>query len=674
MDTITILYIILALVASAAIAFFYYKQSTHTKLRYIFTAIRFLVLFAVGILLINPKLKQNHYSIEKPVLAVAVDNSSSVATIADDSAIKSAVNKLLSNKDLNNKFKVVSYKFSDDVSSTTPVDINFSGNITDISKALTTLDKVYGNTVAPIVLFSDGNQTYGNDYSYMAEIMNQPVYSVVVGDTTQYADLKIAHVNVNRYAFYKNDFPVEVFLNYQGNTNQKAEFKITAGNQVYYQENVSFSAKDLSKKININLPANSIGVLQFKAELSTLPGEKNIANNSRQFAVEVLDERTQVAIVSNFPHPDLGALKKSIETNQQRKVTIGKPSDFANSLNDYQLVILYQPNSSFKAIMENLERLEKNLFIITGTKTDWNFLNNNQNIISRRATSTEDIRPVFNSNFNNFLMEDIQFEDFPPIMGYLGAVSFNGEWEPLLQSRVRNITLEEPLMATVENGNRRYAYLFGENSWRWRAKSYLEKGNFTAYDDFIGKLIFYLASNKKKERLQVDAETFYYGNVLINAAYFDKNYQFDPNTVLTVQLKNPTTQKTESFNMQLKGSYFQFNNSSLAPGTYSYTIKAKNTDISKSGTFSVIGYDVEKQFYNADYKKMSKLSQLTKGEVTLLKNTDQLIKNLIDNQAFKPIQKSNKTVSPIISWKLLLFIIVALLATEWFLRKYNGLI
>jgi hypothetical protein len=40
------------------------------------------------------------------------------------------------------------------------------------------------------------------------------VFPVVLGDTTKLLDLKINQLNVNKYAFYRNKFPVEVFLQY----------------------------------------------------------------------------------------------------------------------------------------------------------------------------------------------------------------------------------------------------------------------------------------------------------------------------------------------------------------------------------------------------------------------------------------------------------------------------
>ncbi len=672
MNSITIIYLILALVVSATIAFFYYKKQGQSGiLRYVFTALRFLVLMAILVLLINPKIKHTSYSVEKPTLAVLVDNSSSINTLTNTTQLKEQIQSFVSDAGLLEKFTIEPYQFDENL--TAEDTLNFEGTKTNIAKALRSLDKIYANTIAPVVLFSDGNQTFGADYVYTAQTLEQPVYPVVVGDTTAFEDLKIGNINVNKYAFYKNEFPVEIFLQYQGEKSQKATFKITNGKQTVFQQQIQFSANQLSHKINTTLKVNAIGVQQYKASLSFLEDEKNTANNSKQFAVEIIDERTKVAIISDIMHPDLGAFKKSIESNQQRSVNIFKPSE-VKDLNEYQLVILYQPTAAFKKVFETVEQLEKNYFLITGTETDWNFLNSHQTIINKNASATEEIQGVYNTNFSSFLINELSFESFPPVSGYLGNVHFNGEAAVLLQQKVRNITLEDPLLVTVEKNKRRFAYLLGENSWQWRAKSYLETGDFSTYDEFIGKLVFYLASNKKKERLQVNAETFYYGTVVIDAAYFDKNYQFDPNSELQLSIENKSTHNKESFHMLLKNAYFELSTNTIPPGEYEYTVSVKGEQRSKKGSFTVIGYNVEAQFFNANFAQMKKLANTTSGEVTLSNQLEQLKQNLLANKDFQSIQKAKQTIAPIISWHILLFIIVGMLAIEWFLRKYYGLI
>ncbi len=98
------------------------------------------------------------------------------------------------------------------------------------------------------------------------------------------------------------------------------------------------------------MPANRVGVGSYKATILPAENEKNTINNSKNFAVEVIDQKTKIAIVSDFLHPDLGVLKKSIESNEQRSVSFLNPTNYINQINDFQLLIIYQPTISLKFI------------------------------------------------------------------------------------------------------------------------------------------------------------------------------------------------------------------------------------------------------------------------------------------------------------------------------------
>jgi hypothetical protein len=53
---------------------------------------------------------------------------------------------------------------------------------------------------------------------------------------------------------------------------------------------------------------------------------------------------------------------------------------------------------------------------------------------------------------------------------------------------------------------------------------------------------------------------------------------------------------------------------------------------------------------------------------------DELISKLISDKRFSNIQKFSKKTVPLITVKLWLLILLFSLATEWLIRKYNGLI
>src|SRR5690606_26496195 len=181
------------------------------------------------------------------------------------------------------------------------------------TKSLNSLEEINKGLTAPVILLTDGNQTYGSDYEFSLKNYKQPIFPIILGDTTKYTDLKIQQLNVNRYTYLQNKFPVEIIINYEGQLRKSSDaintkFVISSGDHVLYNENITLSPGNNSKIINVELKANSIGVKKYKAEIIPLSNERNISNNSRAFAVEVIDQKTDVVIISDILHPDLGSL------------------------------------------------------------------------------------------------------------------------------------------------------------------------------------------------------------------------------------------------------------------------------------------------------------------------------------------------------------------------------
>lgn len=677
MSSTTLVFIILAGLIALSLALFQYwsKSKRHSKLNWAFILLRFITIFAILLLIINPKFEHLEVTTEKPNLVIAIDNSSSVKHLNQDGNALEILKRLTSNNDLNKKFNVEVYEFGADLNALDSLD--FNGKQTNISNALNQLAQIYKESISPTVLVTDGNQTYGTDYEFNPNSRHQPIYSVILGDTINYTDLKIQQLNVNKYAFLKNSFPIEAFLIYNGDQNVNSQFIVTQGNQTVFSQAVSFSKSKNSTVINFTLPANTVGVSAYKATLVPLDNEKNIINNVKNFAVEVIDQKTKVAVVSDFLHPDLGMFKKSIESNEQREVSFLKPVESLNKINDFQLFILYQPNNKFKDVIDGLDKENKNKMTIIGTKTDLGFLNTVSKSFNQQITNqTEDYQSELNLNFAPFLMDDIDFESFPPLKSYYGEVTFSIPYETILFKRVNSISTKEPLLATFEANGKREAILFGENIWQWRAQSYVNTKSFNDFDNFIGKMVQYLASNKTRNRLNVEYESFYNGSgsIIVKAQFFDKNFQFDARETLTISVTDKISNEEKSFPFILKNNNYQVDLSNLPPSEYTFKVYAKNENISQTGSFQILEYDVEQQFLNADAPKLQRLASNSGGKSYFADNIHAIADDLLQDNRFVSIQKSNKNTIPLVDWEYLLFLIVLSLAIEWFLRKYNGLI
>ena len=675
MTNSTIFLILLSVIIAGLLSYFqyFYKASSKSKVTKLLAFLRFLSIFGILLLLINPILSRKTFETIKTPLAIVVDNSKSIAELKADKISKELFEKLNANADLKEKFDIQTYKFDSEFQSADEFD--FKGNESKISEVAKNLKSINKNLSYPTVLISDGNQTSGEDFVYSFDTKNK-VYPLVVGDTTTYLDLKVVQVNANKYAFHKNKFPVEVFLQYAGNKSINANFSISQGNSVLSKQTVAFSPSRKSQVVNVLLPADKVGLQLFTATISSSESEKNKYNNTKKFAVEVIDQRTEVAIVSAINHPDVGALKRSIESNASRKVTIVKPKEI-NELNKFNVLILYQPNGEFKQLFETNKNTKLNIWIITGNNTDYNLLNQYQNVLDFKMSSQkENYLASYESNFNLFALDNIGFENFSPLENPFGTITANENVSVLLTSRIRNVETNSPLLAFSDNQGSRSAFLLGENIWKWRGQTYLDKKEFTDFDLFVDKTIQFLATNNSKKSLIVNHERFYNsGDALeITAQYFNKNYELDEKARLTISVTNTKTKQVKKYDLLRDSNAFKVNLDGLIAGQYSFTVKELNSNASYTSGFEILDFDIEKQFVNPDLTKLKQLASQTNGKVFVPNQIDDLVKTLLAIEDYKAVQKAIVKKTPIIDWVWLLILIAISLASEWFIRKYNGML
>ncbi len=675
MTTSTILLLILSVIIAAGLSFYQYlyKVKNQSKLYWFLAFLRFVSFFSIFLLLINPIVSRKITEIKKTPLPIVVDNSKSISELKATKEASELYLKIAENKAITEKYDVQLFSFAEEFQSLEKLD--FKGNQSHIDGVAKNVKQLYRNTNYPIVLFTDGNQTMGNDYVFSFQ-ENTSVFPIVLGDTTTVLDLKINQINVNKYTFLKNKFPVEVFLQYNGNETITSNFSIQSGNQTVHKQAVTFSKDKKAQSITVLLNANNVGIAKYKAVISSNIKEKNTVNNAKNFAVEVIDQRSEIALISAINHPDLGALKRSIETNQQRKVSIIKPNEI-KSLQEYNVLILYQPTTAFKSILDQNRVAQINMFVITGTATDFNFLNQVQDDLNfKMSSSREDYLATFESNFNLFAQSNIGFENFPPLEHSFGVITAKNNVNTLLSARVRNVPVQNPILTFTENGSKREAYLLGENIWKWRLENHLSKKSFEDFDLFTDKIIQFLVSNASKKNLNVTYESFYNSgeSIEITAEYFNKNYEFDEKAQLTIQVTNSKTKATKKYDLLKSTNSYKVNLDGLEAGNYSFKVTEKQSNTSFTGSFEVLDFEIEKQFVNPDKNLLEQLATNTSGKVYYPNQIENLVQSLLDDENYIPIQKETIKKSPLIDWIWLLVLAFATLATEWFTRKYNGLL
>ena len=669
-------YITVTAIIALLVALFQYKpwRKSATFL-WVLTTFRAISIGALLLLILNPKTDLNSSLIVKPKLSILVDNTQSIQFLNRTELLNSTLKKLSENGLLNEKFEIQSYKFDKDF--TLLDSLEYTGTQTNIGKSLETINAIHKDDQAAVVLLSDGNQTIGNSYLYQSKFLSQAVFPVVIGDTTPYVDLKIQQLNVNKYTFLGNTFPVEIFVNYNGSRSIQSNLKIYSGASLLFDKLLQLSPESNSMSTIAYLKAKRIGLQRFRAVLSTLTEEKLTTNNSVEFGIEVIDQQIKIALISESSHPDLGAFKAMLETQNNYEIELLSPEKFLNNASAYTVAVLYQPNNRFKSAYEAIEKYNINTFTIGGTFTDWSFLNDIQSNFNQEATTQKEVyQGAFNQNFEDFALEPINFENYPPLATVFGSTTLKGQHNIMIFKTVNNINTQQPMLFSYSNTGKRHVVLLAEDFWKWRMYCYRQHQSFKKIDNFFRSIFQYLSTQKSTNRLKVSHASIFDGSerIAVYAQFFDENFEFNSNADMEIEIKSKNLKKPLIFPMLIENRTYVANLESLQPGSYSYKVRLKNKQFSTAGRFEILPFSIEKQFLNANLTQLQQLALQTNGQLFYENTVDNLISKLLANEQYKSIQKVEKKSVPLIHFKLLLLLLLLSLASEWFIRKYFGLI
>lgn len=672
MYTSTIAFLIIAFVLAILIVYFQYFFRVKTRpINNFLAGLRFISVLSILVLLVNPKFEQRIVEIVKPKLLVTADNSSSIIFADLDSILSSWIDKIRIDDELNEKFDLNYFSFGGNLQVNET--LRFDKSRTNIFEAVKSLNAFSKQDIAAIVLLTDGNQTFGNDYKYFAS--KQQILPIIFGDTTELKDLVIDKINVNSFSFLNNNFPVEVFLRYNGKGELNSKFMVKQSDSIVYQQAINLSEDKKSQRLQFNLNSNKLGKHLYKTSLLPFKGEKNTINNYKNFSVDVIDEQTNIGLIYDVLHPDIGAIKNSIETNQQRKVHLINVNKLDSLKEDMGLYISYQPTEKFERLLNEIQASNKNNLIISGTQTDWNYLNSSQSNFRKQIINrTEAYFPQFNRDFKEFHIDDIGFDDLPPLEGYFGEITMIGPHEILLKQSINGIEINSPLLSVYSSpsDNKRGAILFGENIWKWRMHSFGIDQSFREFDQFFNSIIQYLTLASNSNPIELDYNTFYYTDepIIIEAKVYDANFNFDLNRQLELNLGDEENKRP--FYLGLNNYKIKLDN--LPSGSYSFNVREPESGNVVLGTFSVLDYSIEQEKLGSNDADLTLLASNNKGKLFYPNQFSDFKNFLLQSKENVAIQKEKIKTSSLIDWKWLLGIIIVSLSLEWFLRKYNGLI
>ncbi len=676
------------LALSLLYSFLLYQQPNNSSKnwRNALFGIRTIAVFILSFLLLAPLVKSVSKHLQKPLILVLQDNSSSInqfpAKNFQSAAFIRQLHQLKNN--LGDDYDVQEFSFDKNLSN------GFSGSLngkqTDISGALQTVNNRFGNqNIGAVILASDGLYNRGSSPLNTASTLKTNVYTIALGDTIPKKDVLIDHVDYNKTAFLDNDFMAEVFVEARQTKGKNLQLNVTEDGKQVASKQISVAENDFKKAIPIKLNAAKKGIQKFQFSLVPVADEISTANNSETIYVEVLDNRKKVLILYDAPHPDIAAIRQSLESNQNYEVKTSLIGDFdVGKLNDYSLLILEQlPNNraNLQPLLTQADRLKISIWYLLGAESNISQLNNLQKAVSI-SSGSPNMQEVFaapDASFTSFILSDsarTKISSFPPLLAPFGNYSFGATTSVLLKQKIGTVSTSYPLLAFAEENGRRTAILTGEGLWRWRLNEFQQFGNHYALDELLSQAVQYLSVKNNQKRFSVASTKTVFDedeNIILQAELYNKAFELVNQPDVPITIKNKSG-KTYSFQFSRNNQSYQLNAGSLPAGEYTFEAQTKlgNENFKASGNFSIKALVAEAAQSAADHQLLFALAKQNGGKMLFPNQLNQLPALIRKNENIKTIVYQDNNYREVIDEKWIFGLILLLLSLEWFLRRRNG--
>lgn len=653
-------------------------------LNWILFGFRATVVFFLTFFLLSPIIRQIQNAIEKPVFVILQDNSLSIKE-AVDSTSRAALSSQLENlqaslQDAGYETQLTNFSGGDGL------DENFSAQVTNIHESLRTISNRFeGRSLAGAVFVSDG--IYNAGLSPVYGNYNFPVYAIGIGDTIPRADLMIRNILYNKIAYQGNKFPLRVEILTKGFPNENISVSLLHKGSVVERKNQA-AQTDGVLTFEFQPLAAEAGIQRWDIQVEPKETERNTKNNRATIFIEVVEGRKKILVVSAAPHPDIKALRTVVEQNSNLEFLLHVPGVEETSSANLQpenidVAIFHQvPDNRGRArdVFQRFAKSRTSLFLVLGASSDLNQIAQQQLplLYEQPPRQFDEVTPVINPLFTNFAVSteaNSIFSGFPPVQVHFGKAIIPPDAPILLFQRVGSLATEKPLLFVHTEESRKVGIMLGEGLWRWRLHEFSKTEKTEAFDELMGKLIQFLstADDKRKFRSYTTQQQFSdTESVVFESQVYNDIYEPIYGNTIELEVTDEQGKRTQ-YNYVLSPGNSRYAIDGLKEGVYRYRSATviNNQKEEVRGQFMIAAQQLELQNLTADFDLLRKLAQGTGGKFYKADQTEQLKRALTQKEA-KSIIRSEERYDSLINLKWIFFVLLVMIAAEWFLRKYFG--
>lgn len=633
-------------------------------------------------------------------------------------------------KRLTDKFRINLYGFSGAAAKLQGAnELDADGTSTDLASALQHVVK--GSTARPlagIIVISDGATNAPADLAAQVKelrVRGIPVYTIGVGSLPSAStDAEMVRVTAPRRVLIGSSVTAEALVRLSGYGPTKVRVAVSEDGRALKTQEFDLRGGE-TRELTIVFTPPTAGDHRYTFAVTPLEGELTIENNRQETLVQVTAAQPKILYMEGEPRWEYGKLRQSLGRNEKNLALVSVLRSADGKFYRQGVESDQELKSGFPTTEEELFKyqglilgsIEANFFTFDQLKSIEQF-------VARRGggllalggryafdagkyanTPVADLLPLYLNDQveGGGAAEVSNFKAVLAPRGRTHAITRLNE-DPGLNQKAWNelplITLPErlsgvkpgatvlleargakpgsnttvPLLVEERYGRGRTLALTTSDTWRWRME--MDSGN-TSHENFWRQMLRYLVSTTPNQtEVAAERDTYAVGEpVQLRADVNNSKYEMIGEAQATIRLTKPsggTISVPLQFSASQAGSGYKGEFTPDEAGLYRIDLTAAKgaTNLgTAASSFLVTAQD--REFYNhwQNVDLLKRVAAETGGKYYPLAKANDLIEDITyrDSDNSEPITKE------LWDMPINLFLLIALISAEWFLRKQKGL-
>ena len=677
------------------------------------------------LLLWQPAITVAELKPQQNIIAILIDDSRSMAIPEDGATRQAQAVKALRGgvlADLQKRFQTRLYTLDSHATRLANLDaLQSSAPATHIGDSLRQIASDTSDLpVGAIVLLSDGSDNSGGiDLDTISALRNRriPVHTVGFGATEMQRDVEIDDAILTPKALANSRLAATVTFHQHGYSGRKAAISVRDGDKMLASQPIEFSGDGKIQTQNVLFSAGDAGAKTLQFSIDPLPGEQNSANNAVTRLVNVVNDKRRILYVEGEPRWEYKFIRRAEDDDRvvqvismlrttenkiyrqgiddPKELEDGFPSK-AEDLFGYQALIIgsvevgYFTPAQQDLIRQFVDRRGGGLLFLGGrfalADGGWGgssladllptILPAHKNTF-HRAPATVELTPAGEDSLIARLTDDpMQNADRWKKLPYLSDYQEPGTPKPgaTVLAQMKGNGREMPLLVTQNFGRGRTALMATSGTWRWQML--LPLGD-TSHAMFWQQLLRWLVADTPSQVVaSVPSQMLFDdGHVKLSADVRDRQYLPAPDATVEAHILGPQgiSASIEMTPVPDAPGTFQADWTADKPGSYLTEVVAQRggQELGRSVlTFQRMDGVAENFHTEQNRDLLEKLADETGGRYW----KPQDLSKLPGDIGYSEAGITTRETKPLWDMPAIFFVILALLFTEWLLRRKWGIV